>query len=251
MKGFLTYMWVGGAILYTLNMLAYSQLVGPEAERPPIKSAGLEDKAPRTVSSWGSYLEPKATTGSVPSSVLKAPVESLVKPDAVVGAATFPALSAKPSHVGVEETPPGAVSAPPFSAISGIGPSVVEVESAMPQPPVSVPPPFAATDMQPASIAAEDLSQEVAAIDFPSLPIGTVPPRINLQPVEVAEAGVVKEIAPKQAHAEPRGETSLEKSKKPQSNRLSQVAVAERALKGAKKTYTPRQGLFRFGPAGF
>lgn len=55
MRLFLTYLWVGGAVLYTLNTLAYTYLEPPE--RPTAISPLTSDKAPpRKVTSWGSHL---------------------------------------------------------------------------------------------------------------------------------------------------------------------------------------------------
>ena len=55
MRLFLTYLWVGSAVLYTLNTLAYTYLEPPE--RPTAISPLTSDKAPpRKVTSWGSHL---------------------------------------------------------------------------------------------------------------------------------------------------------------------------------------------------
>ena len=55
MRLFLTYLWVGGAVLYTLNTLAYTYLTPPE--RVTAASPVTSDKAAhRKVRSWGSHL---------------------------------------------------------------------------------------------------------------------------------------------------------------------------------------------------
>ena len=55
MRLFLTYLWVGGAVLYALNTLAYTYLTPPE--RVTAASPVTSDKAaPRKVRSWGSHL---------------------------------------------------------------------------------------------------------------------------------------------------------------------------------------------------
>ena len=56
MRLFLTYLWVGGAVLYTLNTVAYTYLGEPARETSVSQRAAPMDKAPRKVASWGSHL---------------------------------------------------------------------------------------------------------------------------------------------------------------------------------------------------
>ena len=54
MRLFLTYLWVGGAVLYTLNTLTYTYFVGPVSDTSVSRPA--DKAAPRRVASWGSHL---------------------------------------------------------------------------------------------------------------------------------------------------------------------------------------------------
>ena len=94
MRLFLTYLWVGGAVLYTLNTLAYTYLGEPARETSVSQRAAPTDKAPRKVASWGSHLaadsdrsSARSAPGEVGSPSLGAPVSSGPSPRDV-----FPAI---------------------------------------------------------------------------------------------------------------------------------------------------------------
>ena len=56
MRLFLTYLWVGGAVLYTLNTLAYTYLAEPVSGPTVSQPLKTDDAPPRRVASWGSHL---------------------------------------------------------------------------------------------------------------------------------------------------------------------------------------------------
>ena len=81
MKGFLLYLWLGGAILYSINTLVLTQLVEPESQvaeaRAPAPQ-GPDPEAGRTVSSWGSYLNPQKRSKPKPAPVPSPPDVNLL-----------------------------------------------------------------------------------------------------------------------------------------------------------------------------
>ena len=71
MRLFLTYLWVGGAVLYTLNTLAYTYLGEPARETSISERSAAPDKAPRRIASWGSHLAADRDDSLMPSEASK------------------------------------------------------------------------------------------------------------------------------------------------------------------------------------
>lgn len=81
MKGFLLYLWLGGAILYSINTLVLTLLVEPESQGAEARAPapqGPDPEAGRTVSSWGSYLNPQKRRKPAPAPVASQPDVNLL-----------------------------------------------------------------------------------------------------------------------------------------------------------------------------
>lgn len=168
MKGFLTYMWLGGAILYTFNTLAYWQLAGPEGQ-----VSELTEEPPRALSSWGSYLEPHSGTPSAPSSALKAAVEPGVRQEPYIADPASTAVSELVSPTELQNTSEATASDPPSSAVSGLKASRNQVESFTQQAAVSDPPVSAVKEIGPFG-AADGATQKATVTDLPASAVGLV-----------------------------------------------------------------------------
>ena len=260
MKGFLTYMWLGGAILYTFNTLAYWQLAGPEGQ-----VSELTEEPPRALSSWGSYLEPHSGTPSAPSSALKAAVEPGVRQEPYIA---DPASTAVSELVSPTEsfTQQAAVSDPPVSAVKEIGPFGA-ADGATQKATVTDLPASAVGLVDASGINLDSLPHPAPVSDLPASTISDLPAStmIEMGPTQhedatqkamaLTVAALTKGVSAvaRNARAGLAGEISLPRltQTKRETTHFPRVAEASKPTpvkRADKSTNRTGQGLFRFAP---